>query len=381
MPPLPAPEYPQQPQAQPVYPPNTPQNPNQYQQPQNYVPQDPYQAGYGAQPQQYYAEPDPAQYQQYDQYQQYQQYPQPKRSKKPLFVAVFVAVGLGVAGLLFALTNTQPNPEIVFANAVENSLSTKHVKQVTSLEGSGEQTYQYDTSEPDDPKVYSAVDASIIGVDFKLRQYATLKDSFVSYEQYGPLFESDTPLQDYKGKWMQTRRDGRPVSTSPNAADVFFPDAYVSLFGDWIFGNFSDADRRVLMRLIVDREVYKYDPEKVEQKQLDGRDVYVYSVTYDKDKRKAMNEKVAEIWKADFKEIEEVLESSALDSGPETAKLYIDMETEQLVQVEADAFDDPVVTTKYSEYDKATIPKRPDSEKDYAAFISATEALDELRMF
>lgn len=95
--------------------------------------------------------------------------PKKKGSKILVALAVLLSVTALLGGAGYAYMNSRPTPEKVFAAAVDDSLSTTHVKQSLEMKSAGTINLMYDFSRQADPRVYTASKATIFGLDFDLR--------------------------------------------------------------------------------------------------------------------------------------------------------------------------------------------------------------------
>lgn len=297
-------------------------------------------------------------------------YGTPRKPRKVLLFAISAIAGLLLlaGGAAYAFSQMRTTPDSVFADAVESSLSTKQLKQ-TFQEEESTMDILYDVERPDDPRVYTSSRIKLFDLDVTSQQYASLQDSYVKFENVEgiPAASSASWIQ-YKNKWMQERKDGKPV-VQFSTTSVLFPDAYLYLFGDWIFGNFNGNEKKEIKDLILTQKVYEYDSNKVEKRTLDSGEAYVYAMKQNKEKLTELNKKVAAIWGVDYKALEEAL---AFSPRIETFKMYIDIKSKRPVQIETDSYGTKVVT-KYMDYNNVTLPAEPVVQADYAQFIKDTE--------
>lgn len=301
----------------------------------------------------------------------YQQPYQPPKSGKKIFavVSTVLLLILMTGGAIFALMSTRATPDSVFAAAVETSLSTSQVKQTMTTE-SGDMTILYDVSKAKDPRVSSETKADVFGIKVQMKQYSTLKDSFVSYGEFGKLFTPGSPAAPFKDKWMQPRADGKTVGEDAGGLNSLLLDSYYTLFGDWIFGNFSAADKAELKKIILEEKVYTYDASKVQKKKIGDQEVYAYDIKENADTLLKLNKKVAAIWGVDAEDI-----ADHISTVPKEGKITmsINIKTKQFVQLEAES-DGIKVLSRYTDYNNLKLPEQPKVQADYIQFNKAIDA-------
>jgi hypothetical protein len=310
-------------------------------------------------------------YQQHYQNSPYQQshYPQayssapPRRARNivgPLAAVASVLMIASAAVGYFLYTN-RATPEKVFTVYSEAVHSVRQVKQYSQVENLGEGTILFDVSDVKNPIVSTTLNLDLstyVDLKFGIEGYGTFTDGFVKITNY----ESDNKItSDTLNKWAQTRKDGR-VPTDYDASITGMADAYGSVFGDIVFGNFNPSDRATLAALF--RETQKFDPAKVTQETLDGKKVYVYEVTNSIDSLKQYNQKAAEIMGANAEDAADAFDT--MFSGPETFKVYVQIDTGLPVKI-ADMNSETITT--YSDYDNIAMPTQPTQEIDYKTLM------------
>lgn len=293
----------------------------------------------------------------------------PKRTLV-IFAAIaglLLLAGIAAAYLLFF---SQKTPDEAFRATLENSLSTSSLSQTTSsTEPQASATIDYDLKNIKDPKVSTNFSFSSNGASIKLQGYGTFKSSYAKVSEFNGL---QTLPEAGKNKWIQIKKDGA-IAENASPLDTFYTmydPNYVTL-GQYIYGNFSSQDRKTLVDYVVKERVYEYDAKTVKKEQLDGRQVYVYSVQTSAEKLATYNKKAGEIMGMSNASIESALGLMPLSNSLK-ATLYIDPKAAQLIKVVAD--DGSKTTTVYSKWNQVSIPAEPKADYQYEDFLKLSAA-------
>lgn len=254
---------------------------------------------------------------------------EPKKSKKKLIIAAVATVVVLAGGVVAWQMLSKPSAEKVFNGAFQNSLNVDAYKLTMSADGMGA-IVKGDVSDVKNPKYESTFKMEIEeGINEEFNFYGTYKNIFAKYPE-SSFVSLDIPSDDTKAfadKWTQIRKDGKLAENS-ELSFYEMGDPYELFPGDFIFGNFKDADKQQLMDAIKEKPLYSYSKDAVKKEQLHGRDVFVYEVTANDENLLQYNNKVSKIVDQKFDDVE-----GALHDSEDKSTFYIDIETKRIVRV------------------------------------------------
>jgi hypothetical protein len=292
--------------------------------------------------------------------------------KRNILLAVVIIVLLGLGGIGWQWQNQQNTPEDVFTGAISKLLSTKTITQSTS-DGSSSEVINYDASNVKAPIVSVAISLKSSNLTNKLSGYGTLKDSYLKYTSFGSA-AIDAKVPTLVNKWIQLRQNGVNLK-GVDAVSEDLADPRSIVFGDLMIGNFTASDHQKLLDYIATNKVYKYDSSKVTTATVNGSKAYVYPLTENISKLKELNKKVAALMGIPAADIEPSL---AQLTTPSNAKVYVDINTKQIVKYTATQ-DGVTATGSYSGYNTTSLPAQPKAAMTWEQFMQKqTDALDSL---
>ena len=290
--------------------------------------------------------------------------PPPKKNKGPLLAVIAIAaiavVG-GAIGLAVMVGGGGGSSavDVAFQQSLLKSYATSNFKQKLTS-GKNTQTVAYDLSDPSDPKIN--VSADFVDAELKFTGYGDAKNTYAKLIKADGLNVSDSMLQ----KWVQVRKAGK-LPESSKALDLLSSaiDPQRLLFGDVIFGNFSETDRQTLLNEAIQQKVYSYDANKVATSVIGGKPVYVYDVAINTTALEQLNEKAASLFG---------FTSSSGDqrvlSGASTATMYVSIGDQNLLKMEYKSGDDQV-TSEYSDFGSTALSSEPKAELDWSNVFTA----------
>jgi hypothetical protein len=292
-------------------------------------------------------------------------YPHKKRVLVVLVCLLFGALGTK-AWFVYQAHNA---PNAVFRDMLTNSYATTSVEQaMTSSKTRSTAIVDLDMHNIKKPVVH--VDTQISDVSLlnlvNLSAYSTLQNSYVQFHSLGFGANTAADLSSLQEKWVQTRAKGvsAPGKFLGGFDTLFTPQSL--LFGDFLFGNFSDKDRRLLVDFALKNNVYQYDARHVPTQTIDGKKVYVYTLTYNQYRLQQLNQMVAQLVGVSDADMQAVLDHLSQDTG---AKVYVSSSTRRIISIAPNtSINNAVTSINYSKYNAVHISAEPKSKLSAAEF-------------
>lgn len=289
---------------------------------------------------------------------------QRKSSPLPLIIGLVVLLvlgGLGVAAYLSLQTASVPSGTAtttsdVFRQAVSNGLSTGTVQR--QVGGSGlDFTLLQDASTVNAPRMSVTATEKTDAGSAAFETYATLNDTYIKYISGAPVFVPSSVLN----QWLWVRKAGAMPSQVDRVVGQMTELAY-STMGAYIFGNFSEAQRTELLDFLADNSVYKYDSTTVKQSTLNGKNVYIFDISFNTDNLATYNKKIGAYYGMSEASLAPLLATLKF-YGPNT--VYVDAEQKQIVQAEF-MIGTRKITLKFDKFNATTLPAEPAATRLYS---------------
>ncbi len=280
---------------------------------------------------------------------------EPVSHESKLHVVAAVSVGIVMLAVIsgtWLWMAQRSTPNAVFTAAISKLLDAKTVTQkfsVSSLTG----VVAFDASNPTHPLVSSTAMISNSGMTVTVNGYGSLKNDYIKYASLGsPTL--DTMFPGMVGTWVQVRTNGK-LAHGVDSQLVEFADPRDMAFGDFIIGNFSANDRRILLAYIAKHKVYTYDKNQVGATTMNGSEVYVYTVHENVAQVKALNKKAAAMLHIPVAQIKSIL---GLVGSASATQLYVDVNSHAIVKYTS-VVDGQTIFGSYTNYNTTSLPKKP----------------------
>lgn len=270
----------------------------------------------------------------------------------------------GVAWLVHWQTSRN-NPDTVFRQALQNSLSTR---QLTTLQTGATplvtQEINHDFTNMKNPTVDGQATVQLSGTDFDINTYGTLKNTYLSYQQLPGAIPSSFKAV-VPGSWIRLKADGTlppGISTAlAQAADPVYQN-----FGPVVFGDFSAATQRQLLDYAAKNRVYPYQTASVERRTLGDKPVFVYSMKLNVGYLKLLNQSAA----GNQGIAPDALRAAAssLDAYKDaTVKMYVARDSQRFIRAEVTK-NGRTLTVVYRNYNQAQLANEPQTKLEWATF-------------
>jgi len=287
--------------------------------------------------------------------------------RKAVLLVVAVLV-LATAGFGWWSDRHDNTPDKVFADAIGKLLSTKSITQSVSS-NTASLSVKFDMRNVKDPRVSMTIAEQDGATVAKVSGYGSLQNEYLKYTTFGDA-ALDGSLKSLVNKWVQIRTNGT-VAADANADAKALTDPRYLMFGDFLMGNFSAADRQDLLQFIKSNHVYNYDVKHVKTVAVQGRNAYVYSLTENVPELKKLNQKAAAVMGVPLADVEPAL--AGINEGG-AIELYIDEGTKEIVGY-VNTVGTTVARGSYTDYDMTSLPPQPHADLTWAQFTHKESAL------
>lgn len=284
------------------------------------------------------------------------------RKKITVIIALILALLGGGGAAAYFMYFAPKSPDSIFAAAMSNAMSTSSFTQTTEMKDMGMSfTLSYNLDNIKKPRASTDIGLSSDMAEIKMHGYGTASSGYFKFESM-----SGSPVEfpdKLKNKWVQVIKDG-VVADGASELDTFYSvyDPYGGILGQFIFGSFSEQERKEIMEYALSEKIYEYDSKSVKKETVDGRETFVYNIKIDGDKLKAYNRKVGEIIGISQTKIDDFTEKIEDIEG----SLSIDIEKSLLVKAQIKS---GASTTTYSKWNQTTLPSEPTPDYQYAEFV------------
>jgi len=273
----------------------------------------------------------------------------------PLYVTAAVLLVLGTLVAVGLSLLTVQTPAKVFQASLMNALSTRSFTQ-TSTQGNYKATMTFDVSDIRNPRIKSSLNLTDVGLTGNFEGYGDVQNTLIN-------LKSDTTNSATANKWIQVRNNGALPANAESSLDLFY-DPRAQFYGEYVLGNFTAAQRQSLVDYIISQHIYSYDSHKVTSASYDSQAVFVYPVTINVDKLKALNQKIAAI--TGF--ANEGSEDAPVDTSNLYSKLYISKISHRLLKADIEG----EVTLAYGQFNTTKVPAKPKADLQWADYLKLT---------
>lgn len=242
------------------------------------------------------------------------------RSTRIIIVSALVVVALvvvSIVGWLVQRSTVASNYTQVFNAALENHLAVKYIQQdYTFKRGSLSSTYKMksDFSDPARPKTIGDLSITSQGEELASKIIAT-----TDYSEYGLLITTPEQMKKMpRNQWIHANS----IQEAASYDLMGMGGGVNTTFGEILVGNYTPADRKILLDLYKTHPVYSFTATKdVTALTVEGRKIYRYTVTFDKQACLAVNKEAARLLKISLDKAKPCtadIESAVLDVDTES---------------------------------------------------------------
>lgn len=295
-------------------------------------------------------------------------YVKPRKSRLLwLGMAVLAAGVLGVG--VWRWTVYRNSPAVIFGDALSNALHTQQVKQFWHT-GTDASSVIFDLRNTKKPRTTTIITKSF-GADTYVKGYGTMQNTYLAYAS-NPQSQSATPTE-LLDRWISLRTGGKLPAQSEANSMIARVDPRFQLFGPWLFGNFSQAERSELIKLAESRQLYTFDAQQVQPMQRGDQMLLVYQVKVSSAMLANYNYRAAAFFGVPRHEAERALEPF---KDTQQVKFYIDADLRQLVRLEGTS-NGIAYTMDYGDHtgDAAGVGTEPGADLTYPQYLELLSAL------
>lgn len=288
-----------------------------------------------------------------------------RRIVKIIFIILAIISVLVGAYAFISYKAGQNDPDSVFKDALQASLSTTKFQAVTSADATNSKL-SYDLSTPTNPIIGSEATVKLSGINYGIVGYGTVKNSYISYRTL-PKAVSPAVTSVVKDAWVGLRLNGALPAGIPTALSRAV-DPRSQTYGPVAFANISPKLRKQQVLYMIQHKVYGYSPDKVAKTNLGGKKVLVYTVKPNIGYLKIANQSAALSAGLTATDIQDAVNSLDSLKGA-TIKLYISSSDHQLARIEITK-DNKTTTTSYSYDSSSSLPEEPQTKLSWANFAT-----------
>ncbi|MDB5170331.1 MAG: hypothetical protein JWO35_25 [Candidatus Saccharibacteria bacterium] len=287
------------------------------------------------------------------------------RAIKIILIILAVSVVLGGLYALMRYQAYRNNPDTVFKDALQASLSTTKFQSETMPDTTSSKV-SYDLSAPTNPMVSSEATIQLSGTSYDVNGYGTAKNTYVSYRSL-PKTVSPSLSSVVQNAWVGVRINGALPAGVPTAL-AGAGDPRNLAYGPVFFANIAPKIRKQQVQYMIAKKVYDYKVEKVTQTKIGDTKVFVFAAQPNVSYLKIANQSAAFSAGLTPADIQDAV--NALDNlKGATMKLYIAKSNHQLVRTEITK-DNRTVSTTYSYDSNLALPTEPQTKLGWPDFAS-----------
>lgn len=249
-------------------------------------------------------------------------------SKLPLalgLVALVFAVVAGTALVMRLSAQDSLSNADILLSAVENNLQTGSYRQDTVYSNTT-YTQLSDVSLITSPRINGYLVTNVTGRSSQISTYADSRNAYFKYVSADPGLVPTKAV----GQWIGLRQNSPAPASAPDQL-LQLTDPAFQLLGPFVVGQFSSDQRQALVKQWSTAPVLSFSDKAVKSASVEGKDVLVYSVTYNNDNLKAYARVVAGYM--GMKDSSVQLTLSALDNY-RTNTVYVDPIAKRILKVE-----------------------------------------------
>jgi hypothetical protein len=200
-----------------------------------------------------------------------------KRVPRVLLIAAAAVLMMFCAGWLW-WSQVRQDPNRVFWDMLSANLSTRGFTRSVIQQGNGLSVAQYtQLSFTQHPTAHALTIFKQNGNTLATEEISDRNSDFVRYQQIhvpSKIAGKSVNTSAVLGKWARLGT-GQSVGVQQLTSGLY----QQSLLDVLPMGNLSVADRNRLLTLMRERAIFSYDSKAVKQVKIDGRQVYVYTVS------------------------------------------------------------------------------------------------------
>jgi hypothetical protein len=286
-----------------------------------------------------------------------------------------LALAVMIGGVVYWLhwRSNRNNPDTVFQDALQSSLSTTQL-QANTTAPTGTMQVDYDFTNLKDPLVSSQAAIQIYGAPFQIEGYGSAQNTYASYAKL-PVNIPASITNVAQNSWIQLRSKGmEPPTVSAVLANL--ADPRYQAFGPLVFGNFPASERTRLVNFLLAQHIYAYRPARVSKTTVAGAAVYAYPVSLNINYLKIFIQSAATIEGFDPSEVQTAVNALNTWRGS-SATLYVSATSHRFVEALFQQGGQQT-TVVYSAYNTASLLNEPETNLTWQYFSPMQLQIEQL---